>query len=573
MGAGGVRGMWHPRRRYAAGDETKGGLTQMPNKDGMQIPPDKMIDLIHQQAMDTLPEHIEEELIQQAEQLAEAKGIELRNSQVEPTHDEPAPRNRIMLQAFEWYLPDDGKHWERLRHAAPRLKELGVGGVWIPPCCKATGTDDVGYGAYDLYDLGEFDQKGAVRTKYGTRQELEAAIEALHQQDIQVYGDVVMNHKAGADETEVFQAVKVNPDNRDEQISEPYNIRGWTRFTFPGRKGKYSKFQWGFQHFTAVDYDELKRENGIFRILGENKGFSPNVDQEKGNYDYLMFADVDYRNKDVIQEILQWGEWFVKTLNLDGIRLDALKHINPSFIQAFLRTVRLASGKTLYCVGEYWKADEQVLAQYIGDAHDQLALFDVALHFNFFEAALKGKDYDLRNVFQGTLLAQNSFNVATFVDNHDSQLGQALESWVGAPFKLLAYALILLRRDGYPCLFYGDYYGIEGGPTAQPALRDALDPLLKARLEASYGEQIDYFDHANCIGWVRQGDAAHPGSGLAVLMSNGDDSSKRMSLGMLYAGTTWQDVTGAIADPVTLDEKGEAEFHCKGNGVSVYRRV
>ncbi|NLD51886.1 MAG: hypothetical protein GX650_03225, partial [Clostridiales bacterium] len=130
----------------------------MPNTDGMQIPPDKMIDLIHQQAMDTLPEHIEEELIQQAEQLAEAKGIELRNSQVEPTHDEPAPRNRIMLQAFEWYLPDDGKHWERLRHAAPRLKELGVGGVWIPPCCKATGTDDVGYGAYDLYDLGEFDQ-------------------------------------------------------------------------------------------------------------------------------------------------------------------------------------------------------------------------------------------------------------------------------------------------------------------------------------------------------------------------------------------------------------------------------
>ncbi len=545
----------------------------MPDKDGQQIPPAQLIDLIHQQATDTLPENIEEKLVQQAERLAEKKGIELRNEQDIPTQEDPAPRNKIMLQAFEWYLPDDGKHWERLRLAAEHLKELGVGGVWIPPCCKATGTNDVGYGVYDLYDLGEFDQKGSVRTKYGTRQELEAAIAALHQQDIQVYGDVVLNHKGGADESELFQAVKVNPDNRDEQISEPYDIRGWTRLNFPGRKGKYSKFQWGFQHFTAVDYDELNHENGIFRILGENKGFAPNVDQEKGNFDYLMFADVDYRNKDVIQETLQWGEWFVKALDLDGIRLDALKHINASFIQAFLRTVRLASGKTLYCVGEYWKADENILAQYIGEAHDQLALFDVALHFNFFEAALKGRDYDMRYIFNDTLLAQNNFNVATFVDNHDSQMGQSLQSWVGGPFKVLAYALILLRRDGYPCLFYGDYYGIEGGPAPQPALREALDPMLKARLEACYGEQIDYFDHANCIGWVRLGDEAHPGSGLAVVMSNGDDGHKRMSLGELNAGTTWRDITGAIADPVTLDDKGEAEFYCKGNAVSIYTRA
>ena len=38
--------------------------------------------------------------------------------------------------------------------------------------------------------------------------------------------------------------------------------------------------------------------------------------------------------------------------------------------------------------------------------------------------------------------------------------GQALCSWVQEWFKPLAYALILLRRDGYPCVFYGDYYGI-----------------------------------------------------------------------------------------------------------------
>ena len=45
------------------------------------------------------------------------------------------------------------------------------------------------------------------------------------------------------------------------------------------------------------------------------------------------------------------------------------------------------------------------------------------------------------------------------MDNHDTQPLQALESPVEAWFKPLAYALILLRAEGYPCIFYPDYYG------------------------------------------------------------------------------------------------------------------
>ena len=84
---------------------------------------------------------------------------------------------------------------------------------------------------------------------------------------------------------------------------------------------------------------------------------------------------------------------------------------------------------------------------------------------------------------------------------------------------------------------------------------------MKARKEAAYGEQIDYFDHGNCIGWVRLGDDTHPGSGLAVVMSNSEDGNKHMSLGALNAGTTWQDITGRITDTVTLDENGFATFY------------
>ena len=132
--------------------------------------------------------------------------------------------NYVMIQFFEWYVPNDGKHWNRLKDEAKHLASLGVSGVWIPPPTKGSGTGSVGYDIYDLYDLGEFDQKGSVRTKYGTKEELKEAIEILHQNGLKVYADVVLNHKAGADETERFKVVEVNPSDRTKIISEPFEI-------------------------------------------------------------------------------------------------------------------------------------------------------------------------------------------------------------------------------------------------------------------------------------------------------------------------------------------------------------
>ena len=89
-------------------------------------------------------------------------------------------KNDTLLQAFEWYLPDDSQHWNKLKVQAPSFSNLGVTLVWLPPAYKgAGGVHDVGYGVYDLYDLGEFDQKGTIPTKYGTKQEYLDAIDAL----------------------------------------------------------------------------------------------------------------------------------------------------------------------------------------------------------------------------------------------------------------------------------------------------------------------------------------------------------------------------------------------------------
>ena len=147
-------------------------------------------------------------------------------------------KNGVMMQYFDWNLPGDGKFWNRLKDDAKHLSEIGITAVWIPPACKGTGADDVGYGIYDLFDLGEFEQKGTVRTKYGTRAELEAAIEELHKHKIEVYFDAVMNHKAGADYTEKFMAKEVDQNNRGADTTDAYEIEGWTGFNFDARRDK-----------------------------------------------------------------------------------------------------------------------------------------------------------------------------------------------------------------------------------------------------------------------------------------------------------------------------------------------
>ncbi len=472
-----------------------------------------------------------------------------------------------MIQYFEWNLPNDGTFWKQLRDDAAHLAELGITGVWIPPACKCSSQDDVGYGVYDLYDLGEFDQKGTVRTKYGTKDELKEAIAALHEQGIEVYLDAVMNHKAGADYTERFMAQEVAQDNRNENIAEPCEIEGWTGFDFPGRKNRYSDFKWCWHHFSGTDKDDRTGKEGIFRIIGENKGWSEGVDGENGNYDFLMFANIDFDHPEVVEEMTRWGRWVARELDLDGMRLDAIKHINDEFIRGFLKAVREERGADFYAVGEYWHKDLDALGAYLGEERYKIDLFDVPLHFNMHKASKEGRDFDLSTILDGSLVQTYPALAVTFVDNHDSQQGSSLESDIEDWFKPSAYALILLMQDGYPCIFYGDYYGC--GEDA-PVHRGLLDTLLTIRKNFAFGTQRLYFDHPNTIGFTREGDEKHPNSGCAVLISNGEDGNKHMEAGACHAGEEWVEATGNIDGSVTIGEDGRADFSVHGGNVAVW---
>ncbi|MBP7026597.1 MAG: alpha-amylase, partial [Leptotrichiaceae bacterium] len=275
--------------------------------------------------------------------------------------------NGVMIQYFEWNIQPDGKHWNRLKEDAKHLSEIGVSAVWIPPAYKGTSVYDVGYGTYDLWDLGEFDQKGTIGTKYGTKDELQSAIAELHKYNISIYLDVVLNHKGGADETERFMAQEVDFGDRNRIISEPYEIEGWTKFTFPGRNGQYSDFVWNYNHFNGTDYNNANGKTALYKILGEFKDWDKGVDSQYGNYDYLMYANIDFNHPDVRSEVIKWGKWVAKELNLDGFRLDAVKHISDEFVKEFLTEVRKEVGDSFYSVGEYWKDNLEELRNYLAN--------------------------------------------------------------------------------------------------------------------------------------------------------------------------------------------------------------
>lgn len=475
--------------------------------------------------------------------------------------------NGVMMQYFEWYLPEDCSLWKQLKKEAPNLKKSGITAVWMPPAYKGqAGVKDVGYGVYDIYDLGEFDQKGTVPTKYGTKQEYIEAIEALHENGIQAYADIVLNHMMGADKMELVDAVEDASDNHWQEVSPPHLIKAETKFTFPGRNGKYSDFVWDHNCFSGVDYDFRAHQKAVFNFEGTE--WSPNTDPENGNSDYLMGANIDFDNPQVVEHLKEWGEWYLDMTHVDGFRLDAVKHIDSDFFPDWLKAMRDYGGEELFSVGEYWNGDVNVLTQFLNHTGDCMSLFDVPLHFNLHHASLSNGDYDMSGLLRGTLIECDPVHAVTFVDNHDTQQGQALESTVAEWFVPSAYAVILLRPQGYPCVFYGDYYGLQAREGRN--FRDVIDQMLKLRHERMYGIQRDYFDDCNVVGWTMEGDDDHPDSGLAVIMTDKLGGTKKMNVGVRHAGEIWTDALGHCPEEVVIDDLGIGTFACPDGSLSIW---
>ncbi|KAI0029708.1 glycoside hydrolase family 13 protein [Vararia minispora EC-137] len=416
--------------------------------------------------------------------------------------------NPTMFQFFTWDSQrSDMSWWQHLAAESPRLAEHGVTQVWIPPANKAL----------NKWDLGEFCQKGTVSTRWGSKDELVEAIRVARENGIDVLLDAVLNHKLGGDRTETFKVVPVDENDRMKEVGPVREIEGWTAFDFPERKGRYSSFRWTQEHFTGLDWDHRASTKGIFRIVGGNhKGWSPSADNELGNYDYLLGIDIDHRHLSVRQDLFHWAKWSLDITGSAGFRMDAIKHYDYKFLLDWVNSRFPFVYRLSFVVAEYWSVNIKRMLKYVYMLKREVAFFDKHLHDNFHNACKQGSQYDLRNILKGSLVDIHPDDAVTFVDNHECQIGQSLESWVDNRFKLQAYAIILLRGRGHPCVFYGDVFTNQ--ECHDPDVSRGVVQLMKARKTNAYGPLTDFFEHENCIGFWRCGDSSHPG--CFVVLSN-----------------------------------------------------
>jgi alpha-amylase len=222
----------------------------------------------------------------------------------------------------------------------------------------------------------------------------------------------------------------------------------------------------------------------------------------------------------------------------------------------------------MFVVGEFWVGDVSEMLEWLDTAEHKIMLYDSPLVYNFSKLSMT-EDADLRKVFDDTLVQKQPQNAVTLVMNHDTQPGQTVETPIEGFFKPLAYALILLRQEGYPCVFYGDLYGMKGEHPEPPSCGDRLADLTLARKLYAYGDQEDYLDDPNCIGFARRGTWDKP-AGLACVMSNAKPGQIRMAVGDMHKGETWTDILGWSKDEVVIDDEGYGLFKCPGVSVSVW---
>ncbi len=160
----------------------------------------------------------------------------------------------VMLQAFYWDVPVDhvnknGTWWDNLKNKSADFKNLGISGIWVPSPAKGNwGIYDMGYGIYDHYDLGNYNQKGTVETRFGSRQELVNMIAAMHnvsggKPKVEVYADMILNHIYSSDEDE-----EVNPAVKQYVFDEAFR-HGTQYVPYPT-----NEITWVIPNASAGDY-------------------------------------------------------------------------------------------------------------------------------------------------------------------------------------------------------------------------------------------------------------------------------------------------------------------------------
>jgi len=444
----------------------------------------------------------------------------------------------VMMQAFYWDAPKqeqkEGEWWNFIAEKVEDLGKAGINALWLPPVSKASSNLSMGYDPYDYFDLGDCDQKGGVKTLFGNRAELEALIAKAHKHGIGLYADMVINHNSGADEEEV------NPLDGEKR---------WTKFN--PKSGRFPR-DWNCFHPSRYE-----------RVMMP--------DEEN----YAGFPHLCHRNPVVYTAMFDYARMLIEDLGFDGFRFDFVKGLAAWMIGILSKYRYVKDGAEFmpYVVGEYWSGAEDVnnwIDRVNALTDNQISAFDFPLRYKLKDVC-DTPNYDLRNLTDdGAVVMKRPMHAATFVDNHDMGDNTIVND------KMMAYSFIMVH-EGYPCIFWYDYYN---NGLARPETPNGIDALIQAHMKYAGGDsQILHADPdlyiMQRIGWK---DDKPEQPGLIYVLNNLGNQWSGTSVqtqwkNQKFAPIAWDGHDTALPNERTTDGDGNAEFPAPPRGFAIYAPV
>lgn len=508
------------------------------------------------------------------------------------------PTNRqIVLQAFWWdyWNSNYPNGWANyLAELAPKLKELGVDAVWIPPTIKNQGQNGVGYSPFDHYDLGDKFQKGFLKTRIGDKDELLRMVAVMKANGIDVIQDIVFNHVDGAGSSNGGGGQ--DPAAMDDGRTSRYkNFRyvSWltpanneTTVNYLARSGRFHK---NWQNFYPNPGNPCCNNDINSVWWGPDISYEANAFGQSSNATFNPLQGSNYMR----DEMRRWVIWNKKQIGWDGVRLDAVKHFSTTVTEDFLWNMQFGSlwangGNEMFAVGE-WVGGGSELDAWANNVQNRAGTFDFALR-NALTGIINGNgNFDMGSV--PSFQQQNRQRTVPFVNNHDtfrpqlsatgnytgwntaSQLGPHIEPNNG---RLSVVYAIALAVDGAPQVFFEDLFNI-GYLGNRFSHRPTVDSTLPVRSDIANliwcHQNLRFKEGAYLVRW-QAADALVIERGGKALVAVTDNWSSWQNLTAVQTsftdGTVLVDYSGANTGTRTVYGGGKVDISippCNGTAL------
>ncbi len=397
-----------------------------------------------------------------------------------------------------------GGDWRGMAEHLDYLVELGVTTLWISPVVKNVETDaDVdSYHGYWAQDLTQ------TNPHFGDVSDLRRLVAAAHDRDLKIVLDIVTNHMG-----QVFfydTNLNGNPDiyiggsgplpvvgsespvTRITEYDPDWDPIGVQAFTSLGPAGRAPIIFINDPSINRVPPPGILGTAVAYHGRGRTLDYSDEQQRLFGDFPGGL-KDVATENPAVRAELIDsYTRWAERT-DLDGFRIDTVKHVEHPFWVEFATKVRQrlkAQGKDRFLMfGEAFDGDDKLLGSYTQEGMLD-SVFYFSQHYQVFrdvfqmahtENEQRGTDqiaqlWGLRRVNYRNDPQPDGIGVApskalvNFMDNHDV----ARFLYFGGNDKdALRNALtFLMTEEGIPCLYYGTELDFAGGN--DPANREVL---------------------------------------------------------------------------------------------------